>query len=247
MNSVSNLDCVLAGLAERIDTLHSASLSSHRKSIEQAIECGHVVAEAKALVAHGQWLPWLQANTKVDARTAQRWMRFAKNADAVLAKCAMSADLTFAEIDRDLSIAAAMAEGAPADLKELAEKVASLRNGSRTYADAVETERRLLEGMTANRKRRRRARELLARLDGAEQRQDEHHGNLWEAVASHLVECWTTHAEWLDEDGVDAASLGIEPEYIDLCRHIERLSPEDRRAYAFGVIFAEGTANGKAV
>lgn len=101
---MSNLDCVLAGLAERIDTLHSASLSSHRKSIEQAIECGRVLAEAKALVAHGQWLPWLEANTKVDPRTASRWMRFAKNADAVLAKSATSADLTFAELDAALCL-----------------------------------------------------------------------------------------------------------------------------------------------
>lgn len=183
--------------------LHSASLSSHRKSIEQAIECGRALAEAKALVADGQWLPWLEANTKVDSRTAQRWMRFAKNADAVLAKCATSADLTFAEIDRDLSIAAAMAEGVPADLREFAERVGFLRNNLGGYADTIEAELRFRDSACAERQRR--APELLARIDHAEQHQDEDHSDLWEAVASYLVEGWTAHAEWFDEDEFDAA------------------------------------------
>jgi Protein of unknown function (DUF3102) len=235
---MSNLDCVLAGLAERIDTLHSASLSSHRKSIEQAIECGRVLAEAKALVVHGQWLPWLEANTKVDSRTAQRWMRFAKNADAVLAKCATSADLTFAEIDRDLSAAVATGEDVPAELREVAEKVISLREGVGVYADTIDFEFLWHQRHAARAKRRRRARDLLARIDYAQQHQDEDHSDLWEAVASHLVECWTAHAEWFDEDGADLNDHN--PEYVNLCRDVARLSSDDRRAYAYGVIFAGG-------
>jgi hypothetical protein len=233
------LDCVLAALAEQIDTLHSASLSSHRKSIEQAIECGRVLTEAKALVDHGQWLPWLKANTKVDPRTAQRWMRFAKNADAVLAKCATSADLTFAEIDRDLSTAAATADGAPADVRDFAEKVASLRSAVGVCADSIETELRLLERI-ATRKRQGRTRDLLARIDYAEQHPDEDHSELREAIVSHLVQGWIAHAEWFDENEFDAASFGIKTEYINQCRHVARLNPEERRAFAYGLIFVEG-------
>lgn len=236
-----NMDCVLAGLSERIDTLHSASLSSYRQSIEKAFECGRVLAEAKALLDHGQWLLWLKANTKVDPRTAQRWMRFAKNADAVLARCATSADLTFADIDRDLSIATAMSDGVASDLRDFAEKVASLRNGFGVYADIIETERRLLEGVTGRRKRRPGAREAPARI-AYEQYQDEAHGSLWQAVASHLVECWMAHAEWFDEDEFDAALLGIKTEYVNQCRRTQ-LSPGDRRAYAYSLIFAEDTAS----
>lgn len=90
----------------------------------------------------------------MDARTAQRWMRFAKNADAVLVKCATSADLTFAEIDRDLSVAAAASVSD--DLEEVAEKVAGIRDYGGTLADvlALEVKWQANAERIANRKRR---------------------------------------------------------------------------------------------
>jgi hypothetical protein len=36
------------------------------------------LAEAKAMLAHGQWLPWLRENCDVSARTAQSYMQLAK-------------------------------------------------------------------------------------------------------------------------------------------------------------------------
>ena len=206
MNSISNLDHVLPPLAERIDTLHSASLASHRKSIEEAIEGGRLLAEAKALIPHGQWLPWLNANTKVDGRTAQRWMRFAKNADAVLGKCATSADLTFAEIDRDLS-AAAITSGGVSGLQRFSDHVAELRKGGNVLANSVTFELLMALRSKERAARKRRYRDLRARIDYAEQHQEGDHGDLWEAVASHLIECWVAHAEWLDEDAEAEAQL----------------------------------------
>jgi Protein of unknown function (DUF3102) len=56
--------------------------------------------EAKAKASHGTWLPWLREHTAVSERTAQRWMRFAENAEALLARSAIVADLTFAKANR---------------------------------------------------------------------------------------------------------------------------------------------------
>jgi hypothetical protein len=90
----------LDDLARRIDAEHEAALRSARTAIEHAIECGQLLLEARASVPHGGWLPWLRENTKVSERTAQRWMRFAENAEALLVKSATVADLTFADADR---------------------------------------------------------------------------------------------------------------------------------------------------
>lgn len=93
----------LADLAQKINQAHEGAIRSARTAIEYAIECGRLLTEAKALVGHGNWLPWLQANTIVSERTASRWMRFAENSEVLLAKSATDGDFTFAEADRLLA------------------------------------------------------------------------------------------------------------------------------------------------
>jgi hypothetical protein len=93
----------LGELARRINAEHDAALQSARTAIEHAINCGRLLLEAKASTGHGGWLPWLREKTNVSERTAQRWMRFAENAEALLAKSATVADLAFAEADRLLA------------------------------------------------------------------------------------------------------------------------------------------------
>jgi hypothetical protein len=50
-----------------------------RRSIENGIAAGELLIEAKAQLRHGQWLPWLQDNCNLSERTAQLYMRLAKN------------------------------------------------------------------------------------------------------------------------------------------------------------------------
>lgn len=105
MNSMSNLDPVLAGLAERINNAADASLTALRSSFEHACEAGRLLIEVKALVSHGGWSAWLAENTKVSERTAQRWMRFARSGrEAVVAKTDTVADLSSAAMDVELHL-----------------------------------------------------------------------------------------------------------------------------------------------
>ena len=54
-------------------------LAPPRRRSEHAAECGRRLIEAKALLPHGEWLPWLEANTEVIPRQSQKYMRLADN------------------------------------------------------------------------------------------------------------------------------------------------------------------------
>jgi hypothetical protein len=68
------------------------------------MEAGSRLIEAKTLVPHGGWLPWLRDNCDISERTAQLYMKLAKNKVAIDAKSATVADLgirgAIAEITR---------------------------------------------------------------------------------------------------------------------------------------------------
>ena len=49
-----------------------------RRRAERAIEAGRALLEAKGLVKHGQWLPWLQQHCGMSERTAQLYVQIAK-------------------------------------------------------------------------------------------------------------------------------------------------------------------------
>src|SRR5215213_7464498 len=68
----------LVVLAADIRELHNQQLVDLKSIGERAIIIGNMLIEAKAAVAHGQWLPWL-AQTGLGERTAQRYMRLAKH------------------------------------------------------------------------------------------------------------------------------------------------------------------------
>ncbi len=67
----------LAMLAAAIRDADARCRRSAAETATAAIECGNWLREAKAAVAHGQWLPWLRENTGLTAREAQRFMRVA--------------------------------------------------------------------------------------------------------------------------------------------------------------------------
>ena len=73
-------------LAAAINAEHRAAFGAAEKALEHAAECGRHLIEAKALVPHGDWLPWLKANTEVVPRQSQKYMRLANHWEQVSAK-----------------------------------------------------------------------------------------------------------------------------------------------------------------
>jgi hypothetical protein len=53
-----------------------------RGKTSNMLEIGKLLNEAKTLVEHGEWLPWLRRHTALPARTAQQYMAAAAWADA---------------------------------------------------------------------------------------------------------------------------------------------------------------------
>ena len=64
--------------AAKINAAHHAAYGNAQKAIEKAAECGRLLIEAKAAVGHGDWLPWLAANTEISPRQCQRYMQLAE-------------------------------------------------------------------------------------------------------------------------------------------------------------------------
>ena len=65
----------LPDLAQAIDREHQAAHEAARTALQHALECRRLLLQAKAAVAHGEWLPWLEANTNVGVRQSQTYMR----------------------------------------------------------------------------------------------------------------------------------------------------------------------------
>ena len=87
----------LPELAARIKEEHEATAVALQRGLEHALAAGKMLIEAKALLKHGQWLPWLAEHCAMSERTAQAYMQvahsFAKIGDE--AKAQRVADLGF--------------------------------------------------------------------------------------------------------------------------------------------------------
>jgi DUF3102 family protein len=68
----------LAALAARIRQAHADIDDAFRTAADRAIEAGNALLEAKRLVGHGGWLPWLEARVQLSVRQAQRYMKVAR-------------------------------------------------------------------------------------------------------------------------------------------------------------------------
>jgi hypothetical protein len=66
-------------LAEQINAEHAAATADAQSAIEHAIACGKLLLKAKSQTASGQWVSWLEHNTKLSVRQSQRYMSVAKN------------------------------------------------------------------------------------------------------------------------------------------------------------------------
>jgi hypothetical protein len=89
----------LTDLAARIKAEHTAIHGLLSDSVERAMAAGDLLIEAKGQLKHGQWLPWLRDHCEISERTAQLYMRCAKNRAEIekRTKSAMVADLTLNE------------------------------------------------------------------------------------------------------------------------------------------------------
>jgi hypothetical protein len=70
-------------LAEEIGQEVQLAEQAWRDALGHAIKAGQALIEAKSLVKHGQWLPWLKENTSLPERTAQHYMRLARESATV--------------------------------------------------------------------------------------------------------------------------------------------------------------------
>ncbi len=65
-------------LAADIRAAHAGVIDAAKTAAGRAIEAGRDLIEAKSLLKHGQWLPWLKEHVGFSDRTAQLYMRIAQ-------------------------------------------------------------------------------------------------------------------------------------------------------------------------
>jgi hypothetical protein len=71
-------DAPLASLAAQINEAHRQCVAAASSALEHARRAGTLLAEAKGKCGHGQWLPWLKENFDFSERTAQNYMKVAR-------------------------------------------------------------------------------------------------------------------------------------------------------------------------
>ena len=64
--------------ARDIETITSEILSLKKTAGDAILAIGHRLIEAKSLLAHGEWLPWLTEQVEFSERSAQNFMRLAR-------------------------------------------------------------------------------------------------------------------------------------------------------------------------
>ncbi len=87
----------LTTLAGLINTAHAVVMESIHGSVKKARDAGELLLRAKARCPHGQWLPWLAANTHLGERTARNYMLVARRWLHLLSNRHFDADLAYGE------------------------------------------------------------------------------------------------------------------------------------------------------
>lgn len=84
----------LTDLAARIRAEHEGAQAAVRRGIEHAMAAGDMLIEAKKLLKHGQWLPWLRDHCEMPDRTARHYMRLARGRKRIESEIGNVADFT---------------------------------------------------------------------------------------------------------------------------------------------------------
>jgi hypothetical protein len=123
-------------LTARINATYREVESLARSTIETGIELGGMLAEKKAALAHGEWLPWLRGNFEGSERHAQRFMQLYSERDRLLADPTRVSDLSLSGAFKEIatprqkelpSPAPEKKEEKPATFEDVAEMVGSFR------------------------------------------------------------------------------------------------------------------------
>jgi hypothetical protein len=69
----------LPTLAAEIRRAHADVYEAATVAAQRAIDAGHALIEAKGLVQHGEWLPWLREHCALAERSAQLYMKIARS------------------------------------------------------------------------------------------------------------------------------------------------------------------------
>jgi N6-adenosine-specific RNA methylase IME4 len=75
---------IIEDVAFQINREHELFESSMKSSIEHAIRCGELLAEQKAKLKHGEWIPWVEKNCEFTRVHAARYLKIAANVTRVL-------------------------------------------------------------------------------------------------------------------------------------------------------------------
>ena len=69
----------LTALAAEIRALHNGIRRNAEQIARDALEAGRQLIEAKALLPHGQWEPWLRDHVAISPRSARLYMQLARS------------------------------------------------------------------------------------------------------------------------------------------------------------------------
>ena len=61
-----------------IETVTAEILDAKRRGGQAILDVGRGLIEAKGMLSHGEWLPWLEERVEFSERTAQRFIRLAQ-------------------------------------------------------------------------------------------------------------------------------------------------------------------------
>lgn len=81
-------------LAAEINTAREGLSAAAKTAVGHAIAFGQRLIEAKTLLDHGAWLPWLSEHCSLSERQSQKYMRIARAKEVLEAKAPLTADLT---------------------------------------------------------------------------------------------------------------------------------------------------------
>jgi hypothetical protein len=138
----------LAGLAHDINEGHAAVQRSLVDALTDARLVGDRLRQAKSMLRHGEWLPWLTRHCTVSPRQAQRYIRLAEHWPTIEANATSTSHLS---LSGALALLAEPAESSEASLEHaqtlerevavirerLAECAATLERTDLTLEDAV--------------------------------------------------------------------------------------------------------------